>query len=92
VIAGSGFGGHSNTRDRVAGRCRRLLQPAQAAAAKGAANAAYVDTRDCFRPREQSPGVGDIEHFFSNAETYFLIGDAMGQAMKELRSDARKAK
>ena len=71
---------------------RKLLQPAQEAAAKSLDNAVYVDTRDCFRPRDQSPGVGDIEHFFSNTETYFLIGDAMGKAMETLLSDTSKRK
>ncbi len=84
VVTGSGFGGNSDTRDRVAGRCRKLVQPAQKAAAESAGNAAYVNTRDYYRPPELSPGVGDIEHFYSNAETYFLIGDAIGKAMIEL--------
>lgn len=45
---------------------------------------AFVDTRDYYRPGEQSPGVGDIKHWFSNAETCFLIGDGMGRVMKRL--------
>jgi hypothetical protein len=35
-------------------------------------------------PENESPGRGDIEHWYSNAESYFLIGDAMGKAMKQL--------
>lgn len=43
-----------------------------------------VDTRPFYRPPEQSPGTGDIEHWHSNAESCFLIGKASGAAMLEL--------
>jgi hypothetical protein len=36
------------------------------------------------------PGRGDIEHWFSNAESYFLIGDAMGKAVKQMLSGGKK--
>jgi len=83
VIANSGFGGRKTHRG-VVGRLQEQVQPAQAGAAKSLKRVACMDTRDFYRPPEISPGTGDIEHWYSNAESYFLIGDAMGQAMKKL--------
>jgi alpha-galactosidase len=63
------------------------LMKAQAAVAmydefKG--NVAFVSTRDFYRQPEQSPSRQGY-HWNSNAETYYLIGEAMGQAMLELQ-------
>ena len=43
-------------------------------------NVTCVETRDFFRVREQSP-TGASYHWNSNAETYFLIGDAMARRL-----------
>ena len=88
VIANSGFGGHA-PKGGVVGRLQKMVQPAQAAAAQSMDNVQCIDTRDFYRPPEESPGRGDIEHWFSNAESYFLIGDAMGKAMKQLLSTGK---
>ena len=61
-------------------RIRRVVEPAQIEVAASMSNATCVETRDFFRPREQSP-TGASYHWNSNAETYFLIGDGMGRAM-----------
>lgn len=45
---------------------------------------AFVKTTNFARPAEQSPNKGHGHHWFGNAESYFLIGDALGKAMKEL--------
>ena len=45
---------------------------------------------DFYRPQDESPGRGDIEHWYSNPESYFLIGDAMGKARKEMLSAGKK--
>ena len=68
------------------------LRQAQAAAAerkemKG--NVAFVKTTAFARPAEQSPNVGHGHHWFGNAESYFLIGDALGEKMLELVSRRR---
>ena len=89
LCANSGFGGHA-PRGGVVGRLQEMVQPAQAAAARGMDNVQCVDTRDFYRPEDESPGRGDIEHWFSNAESYFLIGDAMGKAMKQMLSVREK--
>ena len=61
------------------------------AIAAGMDNVTCIETRDFFRPPEQSP-TGASYHWNSNAETYLLIGQGMGEAMKELLTiKARKA-
>lgn len=45
---------------------------------------AFVPTRDFVRPREDSPNPGHGHHEFGNAETCFLVGDALGRAMAKL--------
>jgi hypothetical protein len=47
-------------------------------------NALFVKTTDFARPPELSPNPGHGHHWFGNAESYFLIGDALGQGMKTL--------
>lgn len=44
---------------------------------------AFVGTKSFWRPQEQSPS-GQGYHWNSNAETYCLIGEAMGYAMRKL--------
>ena len=63
------------------------LRKAQAAAAarpefKG--TVLFVETHDFVRPAKESPNPGHGHHEFGNAETYFLVGDALGEAMKQL--------
>ena len=81
VIAETGMGGLEETHPRALS-----LMKAQAAAAermefKG--NVAFVGTRAFWRTKEHSPS-GQNYHWNSNAETYYLIGEAMGEAMKRL--------
>jgi len=47
-------------------------------------NARFVKTSGFARPAEMSPNVGHGHHWFGNAESYFLTGDALGRAMLEL--------
>ena len=51
-----------------------------------AKHTAFVPTASFARPARQSPNVGHGHHWFGNAESYFLIGDAMGHAMLRLIS------
>ena len=46
--------------------------------------AVFVPTHQCARPAELSPNTGHGHHWFGNAESYFLVGDALGRAMVEL--------
>jgi lysophospholipase L1-like esterase len=55
-------------------------------------NVAFVKTSAFARPKENSPNVGHGHHWFGNAESYFLIGDALGKQMLELISNQSKPK
>ena len=69
------------------------VRGAQAAAARRAefrGDVAFVETGIFLRPAKESPNVGHGHHWFGNAESYFLIGDSMGWAMKGLL--ARRAR
>ncbi|WP_394793426.1 hypothetical protein [Armatimonas sp.] len=46
-------------------------------------NVAFVGTKAFWRTKEESP-TGQGYHWNTNAETYYLIGEAMGEAMKKL--------
>jgi len=81
VVAETGMGGLEEKHPRALS-----LMQAQAAVAnypefKG--NVAFVGTRGFWRPPTESPS-GQGYHWNTNAETYYLIGEAMGHAMKGL--------
>ena len=89
VIAETGMSGHEEKHPRALS-----LMKAQAAVAKQRefqGNVAFVGTKDFFRSKEESPS-GQAYHWNNNAETYFLIGDAMGKAMLELLGEQTEAK
>ncbi len=44
----------------------------------------FVETHDFVRKPEDSPNPGHGHHEFGNAETYFLVGDALGKGMQSL--------
>ena len=46
----------------------------------------FVETHDFVRLPQDSPNPGHGHHEFGNAETYFLVGDALGKGMKQLLS------
>jgi len=81
VIAETGMGGEAEQNQRALD-----LMKAQAAVAQYAefrSSVAFVGTRGFWRPKELSPSDQGY-HWNSNAETYYLIGDAMGRAMIDL--------
>jgi len=47
-------------------------------------NVVFVPTHEFVRKPEDSPNPGHGHHEFGNAETYFLVGNALGQGMKKL--------
>ena len=49
-----------------------------------AGNVLSVDTRDFWRSKEASPNQRQGHHYFRNAETYMLVGDALGRGMVRL--------
>jgi len=44
-------------------------------------NAVFVKTVQFARPSELSPNMGHGHHWFGNAESYFLVGDALAKAL-----------
>ena len=69
------------------------LRKAQAAAAarpefKG--NVLFVATHDFVRPAKESPNPSHGHHEFGNAETYFLVGDALAKGMIALLAPPAK--
>src|SRR5439155_6549382 len=67
------------------------LRKAQASAAAHAdfkGNVAFVETHDFVRKPEDSPNPGHGHHEFGNAETYILVGDALGKGMRKLLTGA----
>jgi alpha-galactosidase len=84
VIVETGMSGPEEKHPRALS-----LMKAQAAVAKSdefRGNVAFVGTKKFFRPKEQSPS-GQAYHWNGNAETYYLIGEGMGQAMLKLLGD-----
>jgi alpha-galactosidase len=83
VVATIGFGGHN--------MAEKFLRIHKAQMAVGdarkhpeyAGNVASVDTRDFWREVDESPTNQDY-HYNRNAETYVLIGDALGREMVRL--------
>jgi alpha-galactosidase len=81
VIGETGMSGVEETHPRALS-----LMKAQAAVAEHkelGGNVAFVGTKTFWRPKEESP-TGQGYHWNTNAETYYLIGEAMGQAMKRM--------
>ncbi|OGV70325.1 MAG: hypothetical protein A2283_08255 [Lentisphaerae bacterium RIFOXYA12_FULL_48_11] len=78
VIGELGNGGEKCSPDMLA------IRNAEKAAAAKLAPAVFVATHDFARPPAESPNVSHGHHWFGNAESYFLIGNALGEGMKEL--------
>jgi len=81
VIAETGMGGAEEVHPRALSLMRAQAAVAEHEEFKG--NVAFVGTRAFWRPKEASPSAQGY-HWNSNAETYYLIGHAMGEAMKRL--------
>jgi hypothetical protein len=81
VIGELGNGGPKAGKNMLA---IRAAQKAAASRKELGGNVKFVSTIAFARPKEQSPNVGHGHHWFGNAESYFLIGDALGKGMVEL--------
>jgi len=81
VIGETGNGGPDVSADMLA---LRKAQKAAASRPEFAGTVSFVSTTNFARPADQSPNPGHGHHWFGNAESYFLIGDALGRAMLKL--------
>ncbi|MCF7733780.1 MAG: hypothetical protein K9N23_18975, partial [Akkermansiaceae bacterium] len=78
VIGELGNGGANGSADMMAFRL------AQRNAAARLDNTLFVETHDFARPPELSPNTTHGHHWYGNAESYFLIGNALGMEMTSL--------
>jgi hypothetical protein len=81
VIAETGMSGPEEKHPRALSLMKAQAGVAQRPEFQG--NVAFVGTKAFWRPQDQSP-TGQGYHWNTNAETYYLIGEAMGEAMKGL--------
>lgn len=86
VIAETGMSGPEETHPRALSLMKAQAAVAERPEFKG--NVAFVSTRAFWRPQDRSP-TGQGYHWNSNAETHYLIGEAMGEAMKRLIGDQK---
>jgi alpha-galactosidase len=81
VIAETGMTGPEEKHPRALSLMKAQAAVAEYEEFKG--NVAFVSTKALWRDKEVSP-TGQGYHWNTNAETYYLIGEAMGNAMKNL--------
>ena len=62
----------------------RKAQASGAALPEFSGTVQFVETRAFVRKPEDSPNPGHGHHEFGNAETYFLVGEALGKTMVQL--------
>lgn len=86
VVATIGFGGGTwepgSSGDTIFKAQMAVGDPAQHPDL--AENVASVHTTGFWRDTSESPGAQSF-HYNNNAETYMLVGDAMGRAMLDLK-------
>lgn len=78
VIAETGMSGPDEKHPRALSLMRAQAAVPRYEEFQG--NVAFVGTKEFWRPQEVSPS-GQGYHWNNNAETYYLIGEAMGDAM-----------
>lgn len=81
VIAETGMSGPEEKHPRALSLMKAQAAVAEHPEFKG--NVAFVGTKSFWRPQSESPS-GQGYHWNTNAETYYLIGEAMGQALQRL--------
>lgn len=81
VIAETGMCGREDKHPRAVSLMKAQAAVAEHPEFKG--NVAFVETKDFWRAAELSPANQGF-HWNRNAETYFLIGNGMGEAMVNL--------
>ena len=90
VVIGELGNGGPNARGSMA--AFRRAQAAVATRKELGKKVAFVKTTQFARPAKESPNVRHGHHWFGNAESYFLIGDALAEGMKKLlKPSAAKA-
>jgi len=88
VIATVGFGGNEMSGNTLVVHDAQMAVGDTTKHPELAGTVRTVDTRGFWRPVEQSPS-GAGYHYNRNAETYMLVGEALGRSMVELLEAAR---
>jgi alpha-galactosidase len=83
VIGETGMNGPDETHPRALSLMKAQAAVAEHPEFKG--NVAFVGTKNFWRTAENSP-TGQGYHWNTNGETYYLIGEAMGEALKKMIS------
>jgi hypothetical protein len=89
VIAETGMTGPEETHPRALSLMKAQAAVAEHPEFKG--NVAFVGTKAFWRSKEESPS-GQGYHWNTNAETYYLIGEAMAEAIQELIAPTKDAR
>jgi len=63
------------------------FRKAQEEGTKRIPKAVFVKTAGFARPAEDSPNPSHGHHWFGNAESYYLVGEALGEGMKQLSKE-----
>jgi hypothetical protein len=87
VIAETGMTGPEEKHPRALSLMKAQAAVPEYPEFKG--NVAFVGTKNFWREKDQSPS-NQGYHWNTNAETYYLIGEAMGEAMKKLITEKAK--
>ncbi len=85
VVGELGNGGPAKDGSRM-----RAFRDAQKRGTAKIPNAKFVPTAEFARPKELSPNVGHGHHWFGNAESYFLVGDALARGALDLLKKEKK--
>ena len=78
------FGELGNGGPAEQGSMKKFRDAQAAVAAKELDNVSYVETTNFARLPENSPNQGHGHHWYGNAESYFFLGNALGEAMVQL--------
>ncbi len=89
VVGELGNGGDERVSDGM--KRFRLAQRTGCAHSEFEGNVTFVPTAKFARPAQESPNVTHGHHWFGNAESYFLIGGALANAMVKLTSKKKQA-
>jgi hypothetical protein len=85
IVIGEFTGAWLSTANDLPAEAAAIRSAQQQAAAKFDKDTVlFVATRDFVRKAEDSPNPSHGHHEFGNAETYFLVGDALAKGMLTL--------
>ncbi|MEL7496380.1 MAG: sialate O-acetylesterase [Planctomycetota bacterium] len=86
------YGELGNSGDQAGESLKKFRLQQVAFANKKTNNVRYVPTAAFARDANDSPNRGHGHHWYGNAESYFLVGDALGRAMVDLTVPTTKRK